>query len=131
MLRNAAAVFSSATLLSCGGNVEAADPIKLTKADSGRTISVSIGQRVEVVVPANATTGYRWSFQCEPEAALEAIGKPEYVPDQPVQTGSGGRERYRFRALRAGKATIRFEYRRSWERDASPAMTVSYVFIVG
>jgi inhibitor of cysteine peptidase len=104
--------------------------IALTEAESGRTIEGAIGQEVVVTLRTNPTTGYSWSSRVSPPEALKPAGEPEYMPDQPAMTGSGGRMRYRFTMVSGGKATLRFEYRRPWEHDIPPAKTVAYVFSV-
>ena len=58
------------------------------------------------------------------------IGEAEYLPDQPVIPGSGGRERFRFRAVRTGRTTASFEYRRPWETSSAAAQTATYDVVV-
>jgi len=33
----------------------------LTEVDDGRTIAAKVGDTIELVLPENATTGYRWA----------------------------------------------------------------------
>jgi len=126
-----AAILGLTTLLLFGGQATATDLIDLTEAESGRTVRVSVGQGVVVTLTSNPSTGYSWSFRCAPAEALETVGEPEYLPDQPVRPGSGGRMRYRFTATLKGEAALRFEYRRSWETDVPPARAATYTLVVG
>lgn len=128
--KNVAVVFLVSWLACCG--VEgAADAIGFTEADSGRTIGISVGQELVITLESNASTGFSWSFLCTPADALGSIGEPEYIVNNPVMLGSGGMLRFRLTALRTGEATLRFEYRRSWENDVPPAKTVTYFLVVG
>jgi inhibitor of cysteine peptidase len=116
-------------LAACGGD-RAADPVQLTEAESGLAVALEVGQEVVATLAANPSTGFHWSYRANPEGVLGPIGESEYVPDQPVIPGSGGRERFRFTGLRAGSATLEFEYRRPFEPGSPPARTVSYSVVV-
>src|SRR6266550_5331102 len=43
-----------------GFNVEATEPMDLTREDSGSERSVRLGEAIRLTLPENATTGYRW-----------------------------------------------------------------------
>ena len=46
----------------CGSQAGAASgPVKLTEADNGKTVTVKVGDTVQVILPGNPTTGYSWS----------------------------------------------------------------------
>jgi predicted secreted protein len=130
MLRTNVEIIGMMLFLSGGGALYGADPVNLTKKEAGQEFRLSIKQEVVVVLESNATTGYSWSVRCEPKDAFEALGKPEYTPDKPILVGSGGRQRYRFRAAQVGTAKLTFENRRSWERDVPPIETITYAFTV-
>lgn len=61
-------------------------------------------------LPSNPTTGYGWAADC-PDGGGEKL------------CGSGGMERFEFAAPSKGECEIKFEYRRPWEKDATPADT--------
>jgi inhibitor of cysteine peptidase len=122
------AVALIAWLAGCGDR--AADTVQLTEDESGLAIALEVGQEVVVTLAGNPTTGFQWSYRATPDGVLGPIGESEYVPDQPVLPGSGGRERFRFTALRAGSAALQFEYRRPFEPGSPPARTVSYSLVV-
>jgi len=75
------------------------------------------GDQFEIALEANATTGFRWDVDIGPTAT----GRVELVEEtydlDSSKVGAGGVQRFRFRAVRAGDATLTFRYRRSWEKD--------------
>jgi inhibitor of cysteine peptidase len=123
------AVALTGWLAACGGD-RAADTVHLTEAESGLAVALEVGQEVVVTLAANPSTGFQWSYRATPEGVVDPIGESEYIPDQPVLTGSGGRERFRFTARRAGSAALQFEYRRPFEPGSPPARTAGYSLVV-
>ena len=93
--------------------------VHLRARDSGRSVRVAIGEIVEVVLDENPTTGFRWEVAHQP-STLELKGS-EYVPDEPLRIGSGGRTTIRFLVVRSGSEALRLELKRSWEMDVGPA----------
>jgi inhibitor of cysteine peptidase len=89
------------------------DPIlQLNQQADGRTYRVILGSQLEIALPENPTTGYRWYLGgSDPALALtqERFDAPGGPP------GKGGTRYWIFRAVQAGKAQIRAVYRRSWE----------------
>ncbi len=116
-------------LAACGAG-QKADPVHVSEADSGRTVVLSSGQELFVTLTSNATTGYSWSRRFTVDGILTVVGETEYLPDQPVIPGSGGKERFRFSAARAGRTTASFEYRRQWEASSAAAKTATYAVVV-
>jgi inhibitor of cysteine peptidase len=116
-------------LAGCGGE-DLNDPVQLTEGQSGQTIGVRLGQEVVVTLESNPTTGFGWSHRATPEDVLALVGEPQYVADQPVLPGSGGRQQFRFSTQRSGGVTLQFEYRRSWETVA-PARAATFSLVVG
>lgn len=86
---------------------------------SDRVISVRVGEDFVVALAANPTTGYRW----EPhfDAALLQLLDGHFAGSGPG-IGSGGTERFRFRAIAAGEDDLRMIYRRPWETAAAQAL---------
>ena len=89
----------------------------LTERDDGRTIEATVGDTIELVLPENATTGYRWAFDGLDEHIVRAdegelIGRPTGI-------GSGGAVRWRLTALAAAATEVRLKLWRRWEGDRS------------
>lgn len=94
---------------------------------------VWIGQKLEVVVAGNPTTGYTWKVKDLPKG-LTQLGEPTYVQD-PAE-GPGGQRRLgvggRFIFTFVGSEPtgrepypIQFVYVRPWEKDTPPAQTLT------
>ena len=105
----------------------APDPIVVTAADEGRVIELGRGREMNVALEGNRTTGFSWSLDAVPSAALLQLGEPIYTatPASPRYTGAGGVETWRFRAIEAGSLRLRFVYRRPFEKEVAPARMVT------
>lgn len=120
-------------LATCLGSILACasiQPIALTVADSGRTIDMVQGQELVLNLNSNPSTGFRWWLADSSEIALIPSARPVYTADPKVAAGGGGVETWRFKAAQAGKQTLRFEYRRSFEESIPPAKTLTYKVVV-
>lgn len=106
--------------------------VTVTADDNGRKVDLAVGQELVVRLASNRTTGYAWTITDSANAVLAQQGKPDYVTDATLERkiGVGGTEIWRLKAVKTGQQTLRFEYRRPWERDAAPAKTVSYLVTV-
>lgn len=85
-------------------------------AVSGDGFSAEVkGDELVLRLDSNATTGYQWSvsdasdnFSCDDGT---------YMPDRNDKNlvGSGGITQFHITALKTGKGTLTFQYKRSWE----------------
>lgn len=78
--------------------------------------AVENGTTASISFDANATTGYSWDYTFEEEGIIEEKSS-SYDTDAHSEgiVGYGGRQRYVFKAVRAGSTTARFSYRRPWD----------------
>lgn len=112
----------------CGGG-----QADLSDADNGATISLKAGESVSISLESNPTTGYSWQVVAIDESLLEMVGEPEYQSDRkggPLIVGAGGTERFTFKALSPGEATLTLGYARPWEADVPPIETFSIYIVV-
>jgi len=91
--------------------------LSLSEPDDGRTVAGRIGELVEIRLPENATTGYRWRIEQQDSDKLELITDKADYPER--RLGSGGTASFLFRLRAAGSATLALRYWRSWEGDDS------------
>jgi inhibitor of cysteine peptidase len=94
----------------------------------GGSVVVRQGAPFVINLSADPTTGYGWMLTNDPGSAVWLIGGPDYTPD-PIPAGLmgfGGTTTYRFRAQAPGTTQLEFAFRRSWEKDVSPAKVVRY-----
>lgn len=84
----------------------------LTKQDSGSTIQVIKGDRIEIALDANASTGFRWEYKSKPSAILNET-RATYSPTPAPQgmVGSGGFQYYDYEVVGTGTASIELTYR--------------------
>jgi inhibitor of cysteine peptidase len=93
---------------------------QLNEGSNGQGIELSCGQRFEIRLPENPTTGFRWSIVSNGEPACIALDNAFEPPDV-LTHGQEGTHYWRFEAAQAGKGTIELVYQRSWEHGRNPA----------
>jgi putative hemolysin len=107
----------------------------VTKADNGKTVQAASGNIVEVVLEgAPGSTGYAWSFVSGNNAVL----KPQFDPAKPLDQyqagaampGAPGKFVYKFQAVGAGSATLKFVNKQSWVQDDPKAETFNVTIVV-
>jgi predicted secreted protein len=54
----------------------------------------------------------------------------EFVRPKSKLAGAGGKQLWKFRAVREGKARIELEYVRSWETEAKPAQETNFIVTI-
>jgi len=109
------AASAAVALLATGADARSSHPstIVATMADSGHTVTLALGQRLRVKLPAQAGTGYSWSIISGAKPMLHLNGSAvTHVTDKP---GGSATQVYRFTAVAAGSGRLRIEYRRPWE----------------
>lgn len=95
----------------------------IDEAWNGREITVAEGEMLQISLPENPTTGFRWSLEANGEPACTLIDSSFEPSSGPP--GAGGRHSWRFAAARPGQARIALAYERPWARGQAPARTFS------
>ncbi len=103
--------------------------LRLTHADSGSTITLHPGEKLEIVLQGNPTTGYTWEVKPGSEALLKQKGEPEFTPDSKA-LGAEGRMTFRFDVVAVGKGSLVLLYRRTFEPEARPLRTFGIRIVV-
>lgn len=111
-----AAPFGSAAM----ANAAMASTHRLTEADSGRAVDLKVGDRLEIALPGNPTTGFQWEVGSVDRAVLRPIGEPQFERSSDA-LGAGGTVTLRFEAVAPGAASLQLVYRRPFEKDTPPA----------
>jgi inhibitor of cysteine peptidase len=108
------------------------EPVIVTAADHGRTIELQPEQTIIIELESNPGTGYSWAMAQPASTLLTAEEDAVYIPrkDGGAAIGSGGMTRWRLRAIRRGRETIRLDYRRPWEQETVPVRSVRYEIFV-
>jgi len=105
------------------------EPVNLSEEDAGRTAELRAGDRLEVVLNGNPTTGYRWGVASVDPAVLRQFGEPEFKPDTKA-IGSGGKVILRFEAAAPGQTVLQLIYHRTWEKGIPPVKTFEVTVVV-
>lgn len=120
-------------LLAClAATLLAATPTDAVRVNlpTDQVVELHVGQKLEVAIAGNPTTGYTWKTTALPEGMTQ-LGEPAYVqdpaegPDGRRMVGVGGRFIFTFAGARPLEGVIQFAYSRSWEKDTPPLQTAS------
>ena len=101
-------------------------PIEVSQADDGKTIKAAPGNSVMIRLPGNPSTGYSWR-----NAGISGgrtLQTPQAEPAYqrgPNRPGASGVFVFPLKAMQAGKATVKLEYVRPWEKGKVAAKTFS------
>lgn len=110
-------------LCACGAEPSPVISTKhLTEADAGRSIELRVGDKLEVTLPGNPTTGFQWEVSVGDTAILRPSGEPEFEPSSSA-VGSGGKITMHFEAVGTGQMRLTLIYHRPFEKDVPPAQT--------
>ena len=97
--------------------------IAVTMAESGHAVSLALGQRLRVELPAQAGTGYSWSIISGAKPMLHL--KSSAVTHVTHRPGGSAIQVFRFTAVAAGSGRLRIGYRRPWEHAVPPVKRFS------
>lgn len=86
------------------------------------TLVVAVGDELTIPLVSNPTTGFLWSVTVDPADSVKLISEEFKAPDSKL-AGAPGEQIYTFIPQKIGKATLNFEYSRSWEKEVPPART--------
>jgi inhibitor of cysteine peptidase len=90
-------------------------------------VNLKAGALLEVRLESNHTTGYSWIAAPVANPVLMMQGKASYQENAAAgKMGAGGVEVWRFKAVKAGKQGLQFEYRKPWEKGSPPAKVVTF-----
>ena len=106
-----------------------ASPKKLSEQDNGGTVTLEVGQQLDISLVANPTTGYQWEIAEGDSAVLKQVGEPVYTTDS-TAPGSGGTMTFHFVAATPGQTTLKLIYHRTFEKDTPPLKTFEITAVV-
>lgn len=84
--------------------------MKIGITDSGSTIALKQNELLEIVLPGNPTTGYKWESGSDTVQFL-VMQEWEFRPQHP-KPGSAGNIVLRYKATSPGAGTLKLIYRR-------------------
>ena len=107
-----------------------AGKISLTQSAHQRNIKMNTGDRLEIALEGNPTTGYIWEKVEGDNAILPPQGDYKYTPAEPLLVGSGGKFTFTFLGAAAGKTRLRIIYHRAFEKNTAPVKSFEIMVIV-
>lgn len=85
-------------------------------------LRLRVGEERPIHLESLLSAGYEWEPQLEGDEAVAEVVKGEPPPDtSELAVGASPPEVFKIKALRPGKATVRFAQRRPWESGSDPS----------
>lgn len=124
-----ASTFLASALAACSASPQPSSTLQVTAADDKGSVSLHVGDTLQITLEGNPTTGYQWEVASVDESVLKASGEPQYTPTS-AALGSGGVYIFSFKALDAGKTTLELVYHRTFEKNVPPLQTFTLTVTV-
>jgi inhibitor of cysteine peptidase len=93
----------------------------LGESDNGKTADIAPGEMVEIRLPDNPTTGFKWVVASPSQPVCEVLPDSEYRPPERPVPGAPGERVWRVRATRSGICDIELHYLRPWQPAGAAA----------
>ena len=122
-LRGGLSVLAVAALL--GGMTSCA--AKTIYGETTPRIETTAGRDVVIELPSNPTTGYEWRIGALPDTRIITLLSADFEAGPSSALGAGGRQRWIFRAVGPGTATLRLDHGRPW---AAPEKSTTFTVVV-
>jgi len=97
--------------------------LQVDQSFDGREVNAKKLDKLELSLPENPTTGYRWDLKSSGEPVCKMTETHYDAPTDAV--GKGGTRRWEFTIVATGATTIQLDYRRSFEPSNAAAKTFS------
>ncbi len=110
--------------------VGAAPGAKVLSEETSHEASLKVGEMVTVMLAANPSTGFSWTVAPVADEVLTQVSMVFRPRSGGGVVGAGGLDQWTFKAVKVGKQTLTFEYRRPWEKDVAAAKTAVYSVVV-
>ncbi len=105
--------------------LEGAAPVQtFADPDSGTTVTLRPGGKLNLKLDSNPTTGYYWYLKDIDASRVDQLSE-DYIADPAPEgiTGSGGHQLFVFEALNLGKSDLVLSYERS-PQDVAETLTL-------
>ena len=88
--------------------------VSIAWSEVGQGVGLEVGDILEVVLPANRSTGYDWEVGFYNQSVLEPYGEPEFSCSS-ENLGAEESERLHFEAIGEGETQLILVYQRPFE----------------
>jgi predicted secreted protein len=79
--------------------------VQVNHHDPNETFPVKVGDTVQLSLPAQPSTGYKWVIKKPDPAQLKQVGKPKFSPNNDTM-GAKGKMLWTFSSVGVGKVTV-------------------------
>ena len=117
-------LWSSAAACGDEGDIEV-----LTEAEIGSEVDVDAGERFEIRLDSNPSTGYAWQMSAMSTPGLVALESQTHVAADAGLVGAGGTDVFVFSAL-GGAGVLRLEYARAFDDPIVPERVAEFIVLV-
>jgi predicted secreted protein len=117
------------TTLGSASLAQESDPVTISEAQNGNTITLSAAQSLIVRLPTNAGTGFSWALAQGVDAPLRVVKGEVEHPDRGFP-GMAETQIFVLMPTGPGAGNIEFHYRRPWLHDQPPARIFSVRIVV-
>jgi inhibitor of cysteine peptidase len=100
----------------------------MTETDSGKSVKADVGERLELSLNENPSTGYRWAIENLDTGVISAQ-EGDFTPSS-GGPGGGGSMKWSLKAVAPGKTEFRLKLWRPWEGEASVQKRFKVTLIV-
>jgi inhibitor of cysteine peptidase len=94
--------------------------LRLDLRSSGQAVTVAPGDRLEIRLEENPTTGFRWYIEDDKNGVL-ILEDDAFTRPPSGASGAGGTRDLVFKVAKQGQSMLRASYRRSWETQKPQA----------
>jgi predicted secreted protein len=117
------ALFSLAAAACGGGGSEGPENVYIAdEADNGQSVTMEVGDMLQIMLDENQTTGYLWSIVTNDEGVLALSGEPAYEVESDA-IGAGGTKTFLFEAVGPGTSVLRMVNALEQETAVEPVET--------
>lgn len=116
-------------LTACAGKVE---PLveDLVISDPAKNLETTVGSEFKIVLDSNPSTGYHWELGEDMDESIVTFVSRGYNAGGLAAPGSGGRDAWIFKAIKAGETSITLLYYPPSNEPVEPQQKVTFVVIV-
>ena len=103
--------------------------VSIAWSEVGQGVGLEVGDTLEVVLPANRSTGYDWEIGFYNQSVLEPYGEPEFSSNS-ENLGAEESERLHFKAIGEGETQLILVYQRPFENEGVDQQTFEISVVV-
>jgi predicted secreted protein len=126
--RRATAALLGLVVLACAGC--ALGPFgKKVYREGAPPITGRPGESIVIELPSDPSTGYSWALVGQADPRIVTLMDSDYEPTKSAAAGAPGFQRWTFRFVSPGTATLTFGYGRTWANAPAEKATLFNVTV--